>query len=845
VAAENALTGGTPFELDLELVRPDSSKRWVIGRGEPVRDAGGHITGLRGTVQDVTERKRAEIEVRASEQRYRRFVERNAAGVFRTTREGKVLDCNDALLRVLGFNSAEEMKSHGVLELYSDPADRQSILNHLGQRKNLSGREIRLKRKDGTTAWCLVNFTLAEEEDREIIEGTLVDITERKRAEEEMRKAREVAEAANRAKSQFLANMSHEIRTPMNGVIGMAGLLLDTELTPEQRKYAEIVRASGQTLLTLINDILDFSKMEARKLMLDTIDFDLRTVLENAAAVLALKASEKGLELICELEPGTPWLLLGDPGRVQQVLVNLLGNAVKFTPQGEVCLRVRLQAEDEHQATLRFTVSDTGIGFPQDRASALFAPFVQGDGSLTRRYGGTGLGLTISKQLVELMGGEIGVESEEGKGSTFWFTVAFEKPLPSSAPAVGVPPSLRNAKVLIVDDNATNRAMLSRLLNSWGCRSQESADGNSALQILRQAAQESDPFRLALLDLSLPGMDGEELGRQIAGDPRLQQTALVLMTGFGQRQPSDGARLPAPGFAAQVSKPIGERALREALLPVGGKPGPPAQQVVPAPSPVRANGGARILVVEDNMTNQEVAVAIVHKLGYHPDLATNGVEALAALRDADYDVVLMDCEMPEMDGYEATRRIRDLGTGTRNPQIPIIALTADATPGDREKCLQAGMNDYLSKPVEPQKVAEALAKWIPSASPLPQQAEVTGSERGKPAVGVFSEAEMLGRLMGDRSVAGRVIAGFLQDFPVQLRLLEDRLKAGDAKESCRLAHGLKGGAATVSAALLQEVAVQVEEAARAGDLERAARFLPRLHDRFEQLRGALNDAGWA
>jgi PAS domain S-box-containing protein len=721
-AVEKARASGIPYELDLEMVHPDGSKRWVIGRGGPARDARGHITGLRGTVQDITERKRAQ---------------------------------------------------------------------------------------------------------------------------EEMRKAKEVAEAANRAKSQFLANMSHEIRTPMNGVIGMAGLLLETELKPEQRQYADIVRASGETLLALINDILDFSKIEARKLMLDAIDFDLQTVLENAAAALALKASEKGLELICELEPGTPWRLQGDPGRVQQVLVNLLGNAVKFTPHGEVSIRVRLQAEDECKATLRFIVSDTGIGFQQDRASALFAPFVQGDGSITRRYGGTGLGLAISKQLVEMMGGEIGVESEEGEGSTFWFTVAFEKQLPPNAPAVGVPPSLRNAKVLIVDDNATNRAMLTRLLNSWGCRSQESADGNSALEILRQAARKSDPFRLTLLDLSLPGMDGEELGRQIAADPRLKQTALVLMTGFGQRRQSDGARLQALGFAAHVSKPIGERTLRAALLPVGEKPSPPAKRVVPTPSPGRANGHARILVVEDNLTNQQVAVAILHKLGYHPHLAAHGVEALRALREADYDVVLMDCEMPEMDGYEATRRIREPGTGTRHPQIPIIALTADAMPGDREKCLQAGMNDYLSKPVEPQKLAEALAQWIPPASSLPMQAEVTGTAGGRPAEGVFKEAEMLGRLMGDRTVAARVIAGFLQDVPVQLRLLEDRLKAGEAEESCRLAHGLKGGAATVSADLLQEVAWQVEEAARAGDLERAAQLLPRLHDKFEQLRVALNDAGWA
>jgi two-component system sensor histidine kinase/response regulator len=400
---------------------------------------------------------------------------------------------------------------------------------------------------------------------------------------------------------------------------------------------------------------------------------------------------------------------------VRQVMVNLLGNAVKFTPEGEVAVAVRLEAEDEHSVTLRFTVRDTGIGFRQDRASALFAPFVQADGSTTRRYGGTGLGLAISQQLVDMMGGRIGVESEEGKGSTFWFTAVFAKQPGLTALETSLDSRLRDLKVLVVDDSATNRSLVCRLLNSWGCRAQESADGSSALAALRENPPDVDPFRVALIDMSLPGMDGEELGRHIAADPHLKQTALVLMTGFAQRRQSDWTRLQAAGFAGQISKPIWARVLRGVLLPLAGQPeheGATKAISNPRPSDVPENRQTRVLVVEDNLTNQLVAKVLLNKLGYHADLVANGVEALQALRETDYDAVLMDCEMPEMDGLEATRCIREYRPGTRNPQIPIIALTADAVLGDRDKCLEAGMNDYLAKPVEPRQLAAVLKKWL-------------------------------------------------------------------------------------------------------------------------------------
>jgi PAS domain S-box-containing protein len=432
-------------------------------------------------------------------------------GAYWVDADNRFIYCNDAGCADLGY-ARKELIGKSVLDISPEslPEGMERMWESLRSKGFVSKESVHL-RKDGGEFPVELVITYVQFAGREFACAFARDITERKQAEKEMHKAKEAAEAANRAKSQFLANMSHEIRTPMNGVIGMAGLLLDTELTPEQRQYAEIVRSSGEALLAVINDILDFSKIEARKLRLETTDFDLHTVLEYGVGVLISKACEKGLELTCALEPGTPWRLRGDPGRLRQVLVNLLGNAVKFTRQGEVAIRVQPEAEDEHHATLRFIVRDTGIGFRQDRASTLFEPFVQADGSRTRRYGGTGLGLTISKQLVELMGGRIGVKSKEGKGSSFWFTAVFEKQPRPKAPVIHVQPSLRDAKVLVVDDNATNRSLVSKLLKSWGCRPEESADGNSALAMLRQAAAVADPFQIVLLDMSLPDMEGEEV----------------------------------------------------------------------------------------------------------------------------------------------------------------------------------------------------------------------------------------------------------------------------------------------------------------------------------------------
>ncbi|MBI2964456.1 MAG: response regulator [Deltaproteobacteria bacterium] len=677
-------------------------------------------------------------------------------------------------------------------------------------------------------------------------------MVERERAARQLAAARDEALESARLKASVLANLSHEIRTPMNAIIGMTGLLADGQLDPEQREFVETVRSSAEALLGLINDILDFSKIEAGRLAIEPISFDLEMAAAEVLDLFSGKAHDKGVDLAARYAPGTPRKVVGDPGRIRQVLTNLVGNALKFTDRGQVSIDIEATPRGDGAALFRFRVADTGIGIAPEQQARMFEKFMQADASTTRRYGGTGLGLAISKQLVEVMGGEIGLSSEPGRGSTFWFTL----PLPVDASpdvAPAAPEELQTLRLLIVDDNDLNRRILAEQLLRWNMRGSAVASGKEALRALREAYVGGEPFHMALLDFHMPEMDGEMLGRAIKADRALADTVLLLMTSGGQR--GDAKRMAEAGFAAYLTKPVVGSVLLDAIATAwaGRALGDEAVLITRHSLPQHPGAGAkppstdagepraRVLLAEDNPTNQRVARLTLERLGCRVDTAANGKEAVEMLESLPYDVVFMDCQMPEMDGYEATREIRRReGAGRR---IPIVALTAHAMDGDRRKCLAAGMDDYVSKPMRREAVHGALRRWV-------RQPAEGGAAGTAAAPSGGADADLLATLSTLRAEAGDewvddLVAGFVRHTAEKIAALRDALARGDGGTAKLLTHDLKGSAAVLGAKSMAGACLELEGEIAAGAGTAAAAMVDVLDGLFRSLQAGLQAASRA
>jgi len=886
------LATGQPVEVEEPVLHEDGLHTYISNKFA-LLDQHGQPYAVGGISTDISGQKNAEQALRDSEARYYSLVESLPLRTWVKDREGRFTFANQGLCQSFGKTLAELV---GKSDYDYAPFELADKYQRDDRRVCETGKVFEdieeFLYSDGSKRYVQVLKAPVFNSQKEIVgtQGMSWDVTERVLAEKATKQAKEAAEAANRAKSVFVANMSHEIRTPMNGIIGMSELLLDTPLSHDQREYVMMVNESADSLLSLINDVLDLSKVEAGRLDLEFIPFELGEVLGDALKLLALRADKKGLELAWRMQPDVPEVVIGDPARLRQIVINLVGNAIKFTDQGEVVLRVQRAPEEEAclsgpkaaaepkvgasesggfailtperasaatgaQALLQFSIIDTGIGIPPEKQRLVFEAFEQADTSTTRRYGGTGLGLTISTKIVELLGGRIWLESNPGKGATFHFTARFGLPLGVAGESHDDEPwrELRDLRVLVVDDNGTHRGILSEILESWKISSTAVGNAEAALAMLRDVAAAGKPFQLILVDATMPGRDGFWLAEQVEADAALKPATVMMLTAV--RRPDDADRCRRLGVQAYLAKPIKPSELLDAMMaamgPLVETDGPPAAN---APDTSPAQRMLHVLLAEDSPVNQRVATAMLEKWGHRVTVASNGRQAIAVFTKQLFDLVLMDVQMPEMDGLEATRSIRQHEQSSGG-HVPIVALTAHAMKGDRQRCLSSGMDAYVTKPIRSKELLRVIAEVTVEAAAEPSIEDTLSmisepsnagteteklSTNGSPSdEGHVNWQQALETLDGNRQLLSELVAIFREECPKLRAEIETALKTSDLPLLRRAAHTLKGALAHLAASRARATAEKMEDIARQQNLQAASELWPRLQVELDQLSPIL------